>query len=241
MVILALDSTAQTASAAIMSDGKLKSLMTLNSGNTHSETLLPMIEEQLKLLKLTPKDIGLFAMSAGPGSFTGVRIGAATVKGLAFGTGKPCVGVSTLEALANNMTAVRGIICPVMNARRGQVYNAIFTSDGNEVKRITDDAAIPLSELEEMLSGYDGEIYFTGDGYDLAHDAIKLDRVRETPEMLRYQNALSVALCAEKKYLAAAEDERMKFTGAAVNPVYLRKPQAEREREERLKAAAEKH
>ena len=118
MKILALDSTAKVASVALCEDGQLLGEYTINNGNTHSETLLPMVESLLKIFELSIYDIDAFAVAAGPGSFTGVRIGVATVKGLAFGTDKPCFGISTLEALAKNPSARSGLICPVMNARR---------------------------------------------------------------------------------------------------------------------------
>lgn len=126
MLILAMDSTAVAASVALLTDGAPLAAFHLDNGNTHSETLLPMVESVLRCTGKTVDDIDLFAVSAGPGSFTGVRIGVATVKGLAFGKGKPCVGVSTLEALAENLVPTGGLLCPVMNARRGQVYNALF-------------------------------------------------------------------------------------------------------------------
>ena len=130
MLILALDSTAQVGSVALCEDEKLIAEYTLNTGHTHSETLLPMVESVLKISGYTVDDVELFVCTAGPGSFTGVRIGAATVKGIAFGKDKPCIGVSTLEALALNGVALDGILCPCMNARRQQVYNALFDCDG---------------------------------------------------------------------------------------------------------------
>ena len=129
MIILALDSTAQTGSVALCRDEKLIASFTLNTGNTHSETLLPSVEAVLSLSDMTADDVDLFACAKGPGSFTGVRIGAATVKGLAFGKDKPSLGVSTLEALAYNLRGFSGILCPVMNARRSQVYNALFRAE----------------------------------------------------------------------------------------------------------------
>ena len=126
MYILSLDSTAIAATVALCDDEKLLSLTTVENGNTHSQTLLPMVEETLARFELCPADIALLACSAGPGSFTGVRIGVSTIKGLAFGTNIPCVGTSTLEALAQNLIGFDGILCPVMNARRNQVYNALF-------------------------------------------------------------------------------------------------------------------
>ena len=130
MKILALDTSATVASIAVTEDLTPLAVYTLNNKNTHSETLLPMIESALKTLSLTAENIELFALSAGPGSFTGVRIGAATLKGIAFAKERPCIEVSTLEALANNLVIKKGLICPVMNARRSQVYTALFRSDG---------------------------------------------------------------------------------------------------------------
>ena len=135
MKILALDSSATVATVAVCDDGALLAEYTLNNGNTHSETLLPMVECVLGKLSMTVNDIDIFAASSGPGSFTGVRIGAATLKGLAFAQGKTCVGVSTLEALATNLSLYEGIVCPVMNARRSQVYTALFRSNGKAFRR----------------------------------------------------------------------------------------------------------
>ena len=152
MKILAVDSTATAASVAITENGELLAEYTVLNGNTHSETLLPMVESALRVFGLSVAEIDIFALSEGPGSFTGVRIGAATVKGLAFGTEKPCVGVSTLEALAYNLVGYRGLICPVMNARRSQVYTALFRSDGERLERLTEDSAMAISELDALLA-----------------------------------------------------------------------------------------
>ena len=129
MKILALDSSATVATVALCEDQRLLAEYTVNNGNTHSETLLPMVESLLANFSMTAKDVDIFAASIGPGSFTGVRIGAATLKGLAFASNKACVGVSTLEARAYNLVSHKGLICPVMNARRSQVYTALFRSD----------------------------------------------------------------------------------------------------------------
>lgn len=229
MLILAIDSTATTASVALVRDRRVLSEYTVNAGNTHSVTLLPMIEHMLKMAEISLADVDLFAVSAGPGSFTGVRIGTATVKGLAFNTGKPCVCVSSLEALAYNLRGTGGIICSAMNARRGQVYTAIF-EDGEPLRRLSEDMAIPVSTLSEMLSAFEGEVRFTGDGYDLVSHLSE----NETPHRLRLQSAASVAAVAERVYEEASD--KSVFTDSAANPTYLRKPQAEREREERLRA-----
>ncbi len=233
MLILSLDSTAPIASAAITEDEKLKSIYTAAGTNTHSETLLPMIMSSLKTLGLKISDIDIFACSVGPGSFTGVRIGTAIIKGLAFGTGKPCIGVSTLEALAENMSSFDGIVCPVMNARRSQVYNAVFRAQNNKIERLSEDSIISTSELAKILDEKykNNKIYFTGDGYDIARKEILLPDIAETPELNRYQNAYCVAKCALKKYNGGGD-----FSDINLVPVYLRPSQAERERAEKLKS-----
>ena len=231
MKILAIDSTAVVGSCAVLEDEKLLSLFTVNNGNTHSETLLPMIEASLKLLGLTVDDIDLFALSEGPGSFTGVRIGAATVKGLAFGKDKPCVGVSTLEALAENLSSSDGIICSAMNARRNQVYNALFRCKGGKIERLTEDRAISVTELEEELKAFDESIFICGDGDFLLYESNSrgID-YHFVSEDLRHQNGLSVGLCALKKY----KNGNVK-TDMTIAPTYLRPSQAERTRNEKLK------
>lgn len=232
MKILALDSTATTATVALCEDERLIGLYTLNSGSTQSETLLPMVESLLKLLGLTVDDIDMFACAKGPGSFTGVRIGAATVKGLAFGTDKPCIGVSTLEALAANLIGLVGddaILCPVMNARRGQVYNALFRMTDGKLTRICEDRALSIQELETELIKYQLPVYLCGDGYDVTLKGMTQLTDAQTPELMRYQNAYSVATVALEAY---RNGERT--TDAELTPSYLRLPQAERERNERL-------
>ena len=196
MKILSLDTSAIVASVAITSDRTPLAQYTLNAKNTHSETLLPMVESALNALSLNASDIDLFALSAGPGSFTGVRIGAATVKGLAFASGKPCVEVSTLEALAQNLVFKSGLICPVMNARRSQVYTALFRSNGKELERIMPDSALSIDELDEILSLYNEPISLVGDGYDICEQGFNKTAILFVPEALRLQSALSVAAIA---------------------------------------------
>ncbi len=228
MKILAIDTTAIVATVAITEDTKPLAHYTINNGNTHSETILPMIESILNSLSLKISDIDLFALSAGPGSFTGVRIGAATVKGLAFDSNKPCVEVSTLEALAQNLVLRNGLICAVMNARRSQVYTALFRSDGKELTRLTPDSALAISELDELLSKYSEEVALVGDGYEITQKDLKLTKTVFVPHTTRDQSALSVATVAYKKYLL---DETCSDAALSVN--YLRPSQAERERAER--------
>ena len=229
MIILALDSTAQTGAVALCRDEKLIASFTLNTGNTHSETLLPSVEVVLKLGDMTVDDVDLFAISKGPGSFTGVRIGAATVKGMAFGKDKPCIGVSTLEALAYNLRGFSGIACPVMNARRSQVYNALFRVENGKIERLCPDRAIALADLAEELAAYgDVPVYLSGDGYEMTREALASCNLGSTPEELIYQSGYSVAMCARAAYEAGE-----RTTDAELVPTYLRLPQAERERLEK--------
>lgn len=231
MKILAFDGTAKAASVAVLDGERVLGYYTVDNGLTQSELLLPMAENLLKSLKLSFNDIELYATSVGPGSFTGVRIGVSLIKGLAFGKDIPCVEVSTLEALAESLSALRAVIVPCMDARRAQVYSATFRSDGENMTRLTEDRAIALSELAEELKAFEGEaIYLVGDGYGVAKAAMEKAGVAtmNTPELLILENAVSVARVAQKRY------ERGEFVSdSALSPVYLRLPQAERERIER--------
>lgn len=233
MLILALDSTAIAASVALVRDGGLIAEYTVNTGLTHSETLLPMVEAVLKMTHTDINDIDAFACNVGPGSFTGVRIGTATVKGLAFGKNKPCVPVSTLDSLARNLSELNGIVCPVMNARRQQVYNALFTLDGGKLTRFTEDRAISISDLGKELESYSVPIYLVGDGAKLTFDALKntsLD-VRLPSERLIHQSAFNTAIAA----LEMLNDGKY-VTDTELAPTYLRPSQAERTRAEQSNA-----
>ncbi len=231
MQILALDTTTPTASAAIWNDGILRGQYTIQT-TTHSTTVLPMIESLLSTLSLEIQDLDALAVSAGPGSFTGVRIGVATIKGLAFSHQIPCIGVSSLESLAWNLIGYKGILCPVINARRGHVYTALFESDGiSPPKRLTQDDLVPVSELAETLKKYGKNVYAAGDGYAMLAAADN-SILTATPEILRYPSGFSTA-CAAAELCNTASD-LSNFTEAALSPIYLRKSQAEREREERL-------
>ncbi len=232
MIILSLDSTENTSTAALTDGRKLLGQTTVTVGNTHSETLLPAIDDLLTSVGKTYGDIDLFACSAGPGSFTGVRIGAATVKGMAFGRNRPCVGVSALEALAYNLIGFDGIVCPAMDARRSQLYNAIFRSRDGRIERLTPDRVIAASELAEELKAYGEPIYVCGGGTHILCEAAQENPlVRPAPELLRYESAYSVALCA----LAAIEKglDLTDKTDLILAPTYLRPSQAERTRQEK--------
>ena len=228
MKIFAVDSTAKTAAVALCEDGRLLAQYMQNNGNTHSETLLPMTETLFRAMGITADDVDLFAVSAGPGSFTGVRIGVATVKGLAFGRGKPCIGVSTLEALALNLVndePEERVICPVMDARRGQLYTARFVCSCGKLTRLTPDRAISYAEFEEECVRDGRKVRLCGDGYDLVRRLLPENLAHDTPEPLRYQSAYSVAQAALAAFAAG-----VRTTDEELRPVYLRLSQAERER-----------
>ena len=232
MIILAFDGTAKCASCAVLRDEVCLGEYNIDNGLTQSELLLPMAENLMKSLKLEYSDVELFATSVGPGSFTGVRIGAALVKGLAFGRNIPCAEVSTLEALAENASGLRGIIVPAMDARRGQVYTAIFRCDGENLTRLCEDMAISITELGERLREFDEPIYITGDGYEVARknmSAMGL-KLENTPVALRNESAASVAKVALRQYR-----EGKTVSDVELSPTYLRLPQAERKRLERSK------
>ena len=229
MKILALDSTADVGTVALCEDKKIIAQITVNTGNTHSETLLPSVESVLQLSGVQISDVDLFACSTGPGSFTGVRIGVATIKGLAYGKNKTCASISTLEALAHNLEGFDGILCPVMNARRSQVYNALFECRGGKITRLCPDRAISIEDLDKELSQIDDKIYLCGDGYSITQANLKVTKIEDVPYQLRLANAYSVAICAIEKY------ERGELvTDTKLVPIYLRPSQAERERLERL-------
>ena len=230
MLILALESSAKAASAALLEDGRILAQASQCSGLTHSRTLLPMAEDLLKNAEKTIKDIDLFAVAHGPGSFTGVRIGVSTVKGLAWATNRPCVGVSTLEAMAWHGLAAGGFVCPVMDARRQQVYNALFEIREGKPVRLTEDRPIALEELAPQIKALGAPVFLVGDGAALT--AKYLDSVqipyRLAPDNLIWQSAWGVAMAALDKTPGSADD---------LLPVYLRLSQAERERQERMKNA----
>ncbi len=228
MLTLALESSAKAASAAVFEDDKMLAFAIQNAGLTHSRTLLPMAEELIKGLDRTMADVGLVAVSRGPGSFTGLRIGLAEAKGLCWALQIPAVGVSTLEAMAFGGPVLDGqMLCCCMDARRGQVYNALFTVEGGRPVRLTPDRAISVAELESELVARQEPWILLGDGAELCYNT--LDRTQVTvfmaPEPLRIQNARGVALAARGKDPVSAHE---------LLPVYLRLSQAERERLARM-------
>lgn len=230
MKILAVDTSSKAASAALVEDDKLICEITLNNKLTHSQTILPIIDDVLKRGEVSPAEVDLFAVSSGPGSFTGLRIGVTTVKGLAHAVNKPVVSVSTLEALAYNLPACPYIIAPIMDARREQVYNALYRFDDNHcIKEIAAPRAISLSECIEEVKGYKERTVFLGDGVNVFRNQI-LSALGDTayiaPQNVCEQHAAAVAEAAKHK-------ESIHYSELV--PVYLRKSQAEREKEEREK------
>ena len=228
MLILALESSAKAASVALMEDESLIAQYSQCSGLTHSRTLLPMVEDMLKNTEKKIADVDLIAVAHGPGSFTGIRIGVSTVKGLAWASDKKCVGVSTLEAMAWHGVSAGGLICPVMDARRSQVYNALFETDGDgRPVRLTEDRAVSLAELAGELKDYECAPLLVGDGAKLTYDYLTNEGIacRMAPANLLYQSAWGVGMAALGREAGSADD---------LLPVYLRLSQAERERQERL-------
>ena len=217
MLLLSVDSSAVTASAALSKDGGVIKSELINKGLTHSETLLPLIQAVMGEYKYS--DLDAIAITAGPGSFTGVRIGVATVKGLAFANKTPCISVSTLEAIAHNFTDENAVICAVMDARRMQFYNALFKAENGKITRLCDDRAISLEDLKKDLEGYE-RVIIAGDGAELCFNNIGLENAYLADENRRYQSGTGVAKAAEGKVTVSAADLR---------PVYLRPSQAERE------------
>lgn len=221
--ILAIESSAKPVSAAVSEDGKIIAQSFMNSGLTHSRTLLPLIEDMLKNSDMTYKDIDLVAVAQGPGSFTGVRIGVSSAKGISWAKDIPAVGVSTLEAMAWQLSLYDGIICAVMDARRNEVYNALFESRGDGPSRLCEDRAIPLDKLYEELKAQTRPVCLIGDGAELCFRYLseKGASISIAPENIRYQSAWGVAMASKDKKPGNADE---------LNPEYLRLSQAEREK-----------
>ncbi len=232
MLTLAIESSASPASVAVREDTKLLGEFFVNTKQTHSQTLLPMVEQLLNALGKTCGDFDVMAVSSGPGSFTGVRIGVACIKGLAMPNQTPCCGVSTLETIALGGRSLEGsVICAVMDARCGQVYNALFRVKNGCLNRITVDRAISIEALTEECKKYKERLLLFGDGAALCYQTFREWGAHLAPEEIRFQRASSVAYAAEM----AAQAGRT-VTAAELLPTYLRLPQAERELKKERKA-----
>ena len=227
MRILAFESSAKSAAVALLQDGNLLGEYYQNGGQTHSRTLMKMAADLIENCDLTEQDIDAVAVAAGPGSFTGVRIGVAAAKGFAWARELPCYGVSTLEAMAMSAAHMNGMVCAAMDARRNQVYNALFLVENGKLTRYSEDRAISLEDLSNELASYNGVITLVGDGAALCHKTLgtKLNNLFLMPEHLRMQRASGVALLANQMAEAGLQP-----SGAELTPNYLRLSQAEREK-----------
>ena len=232
MLILAFETSAKAASVALMDETRLLGESYQNTGLTHSQTLMVMAEDVLKQCGKTAQNVDAVAVAEGPGSFTGVRIGVAAAKGFSWGREIPCYGISTLEAMAESLGIYEGYICPCMDARRSQVYNALFYADGGHIERRSEDRAISLADLKTELEHLDGPIFLVGDGSALTDKTLsaQINNLILPPEHRMHQRAIGVALLAEAKQAAGETGD-----GNALSPNYLRLSQAERERMEKEK------
>lgn len=230
MLILAFETSAKAASAALLEDGKLLAESYQNTGLTHSQTLMVMAENLLHQCGKTVNDVNAVAVAAGPGSFTGVRIGVAAAKGFAWGREVPCYGVSTLEAMALSLGAYQGYVCPVMDARRSQVYNALFYVNHGSLKRITEDRAIALAQLKQELAHLTEPVFLVGDGSVLTYKTLSGD----IPTSLCLQNTGCISAPQASPFWPRKSKPLEKpATAPLCTPTYLRLSQAERERLER--------
>ena len=238
MRILAMDSSGLVASVAVVEEGLGEETTvaeyTVNYKKTHSQTLLPMLDEITRMTELDLNAIDAIAVAAGPGSFTGLRIGSATAKGLGLALQKPLVHVPTLHGLAYNLCGTDKVVCPTMDARRGQVYTGIYKFEGNEMIALEDQMAVSIEELGRILERYDDEIVFLGDGVPVFREALTKrimvgKKISFAPAHLNRQRAASVGALGIRYYKAGRLE-----TAAEHQPDYLRVSQAERERKERL-------
>lgn len=224
MLILGIDTAAAPCCAAVYDTDKQQTLgsVVINNKLTHSVTLMPVVSDLLRNSGITTEDIDLFAVANGPGSFTGLRIGISAVKGMAFAASKPCAAVSTLEAMAYNVSVCDGIVCAAIDARCNQVYTATFLNDNGTVTRLTEEECLKADELAARLSEYDGDIILVGDGAQIVKKAADEQGIntRLAPDPLRFQTGYGVCL-------AAMNAERI--TPEQLMPMYLKLPQAQRE------------
>lgn len=224
MKILGIDTSAVVCTCAVCEVGEAPKVIasgSLNTKLTHSQTLVPFIENLLNGANLSLSDIDVFAVSSGPGSFTGLRIGVSAIKGMAFANNKPVRSVSTLMGIAHNFTVTDAIICAVMDARCNQVYNALFRIQNGIVMRLCDDRAVFIDDLKKELETYNERIILAGDGADLVYGKINHGLVELAPPALKFQSGTGICFASEYCTDISAE---------ALMPVYLRLPQAERER-----------
>lgn len=234
MRVLAVDTSSDVAAVAVMEQDKVLSEFTVQHKKTHSQKLMPMIQEVLQSLELTPRDIDLYAASSGPGSFTGLRIGVTTVKALAYAAKKPVIGVPTLDALAYNIPACDRLVCPIMNARNNQVYTAVYWWEKDTPVNITEYMGIPVNELVEILKGKNKPVIFLGDGVEIHRELLKKEfgeLCSFAPAGLLLHRGVSVAQAAMIRASKGLLENCFEMV-----PYYLRKSQAERELETKQSA-----
>lgn len=232
MDILAVETSAGSASVAYLSNGKVIGQSYINAGLTHSTTLMPMVEDMIKTANLKLENVDCFAVSSGPGSFTGLRIGISAVKGLALALNKPCVAVSTLEAIAWNFAYTNTVVCSLIDARCKRFFVALFrcTMDGN-IERLCKDDVLDYNQIKEILAKYDNEsVVLAGDGAETAFKLMgDIDNLRLAPQHQRYQQSIGVAMAGEK--LAEAGKS---VSSSEILPSYISIPQAQRELQKKL-------
>lgn len=234
MKILAIDSSGLVASVAVVDDDKLLGEYTINHKKTHSQTLLPMLDELANMIELDLNTIDAVAVAGGPGSFTGLRIGSATVKGLALALDKPVISVPTVDALAYNLWGHRDIICPLMDARRNQTYTGLYRFNGNQMQILQEQCVVDINTIIAKINDIGQPAVFMGDGVPVFQSYIE-ENIRTdyifAPAHMNKQRAAAVAALAEQYYI-----EGKAIDAAAHKPEYLRLSQAERERLERENA-----
>lgn len=227
MRVLAIDTSSTVASAAVIDENKLIGEITFNYKKQHSTILMPMIDKLLTSLDMDINEVDCIACASGPGSFTGLRIGAATAKGLCHGTGMPLIGIPTLDGMAFNLPYAKGIICPIIDALKDNVYTAFYRWEGDGLFKLEDYMAVSIVELIKKIKLYNESIIFLGDGVFIHKDKL-MDELKENalfaPQHVNMQRASSVASLALKRYKEGKTDNFLNFA-----PFYLRKSQAERE------------
>lgn len=237
MKLLAIDSSGLVASVAIVSEETVIAEYTVNYKKTHSQTLLPMLDEIVKMLGMDLSEVDGIAVSAGPGSFTGLRIGSATAKGLGLALDKPIISIPTLEGLAYNLLGTHAMICPMMDARRNQVYTGLYEFDQDKLITISEQKAIAIEEIIDTVNEIGKSVMYLGDGTSM-YDSIIKDMTKVdysfAPIHMNRQRAASIGALGFV-YLKEGKIE----TAADHSPIYLRVSQAERERAERLGAKSE--
>lgn len=231
MIVLSVDSSSKVATVAILKDDVLLGEYILNDKREHSVILMPLIETLLKECNLTIDDIDGYVVSKGPGSFTGLRIGMATVKGMSFGNNKPYISISSLDALAYNLISFNGIICPIMDALRENVYTALYKNNNDSLEKIMDYTALDIDELVNLLKDKNEEVIFVGDGL-YKHKKYICDNFSKAHFAPAHLNIIRASSLGELG-LNLLKNGICDHSNSA--PIYLKKPQAERELERRLK------